>query len=359
MMGWYPGYDRMRQNNLWKDNMPRAAAPKRAKSATPQAKPAQAPPELPEQTLPEPEETPEEPPEAPAPQAAPKAAPRARKAPASDDGWFAQLDDVEQYVNALYYGREGSTKTTCAAAASRLPGNGRVLVINAEGGLKKVALKSRGINTARIVQYPNPATGEVITRDGLLKVYRTVASDLANDPSSWDAVVFDSITEIAAQLLGGIANKRTKFLIDSGKTNVDPDFVDRSDYGTLTKMLRDVLRKFRDLPCHFVCTALERRDVDEDTAKVAYGPAITPALATDLVGYVDIVLMTKAPDESGPARALSGGNSRFRAKDRFGVLPRVLAEPTFDRVVAYTTGELTEATDPVQATLATDNDKKS
>jgi hypothetical protein len=66
-----------------------------------------------------------------------------------------------------------------------------------------------------------------------------------------------------------------------------------------------------------------------------------------------MVLMYRAPDDEKPARALCHGSARYRAKDRFGVLPRVLAEPQFDRVVEYVQGKLTEDTDPLQDLLAT------
>jgi hypothetical protein len=144
--------------------------------------------------------------------------------------------------------------------------------------------------------------------------------------------------------------RRVKRIQDRG-VDVDPDFIDRADYGTMSKLFRDMLRKFRDLPCHFAITALERRDVDDDSGKVQYGPSVTPGLQTDLLGYVDFVIMTKAEDEDGPFRGLTRSNSRYRAKDRFDVLPKIMVDPTFLRVMDYVTGEMDmddPSTDPEQ-----------
>lgn len=279
---------------------------------------------------------------------------KAASAPASppetdeDDDLFGDLSE-DDHVKVLLYGKEGSTKTTSGAKMSAF---GKILVINAEGGLKKIPLRKRGANLDNIVVYPR--RGQTLTRTGLAAVLRKVEADLMENPNSWYGIFLDSATEVTQIILGVAQKKRIKTNVNAGKVGaaVDPDFIDIADYGTMSKMVREILRTLRDIPCHVVISALERRDIDKDTGKPAYGPAISPALATDMMGYVDLVLMLKAPDEDGPARALCKANSRYRAKDRFDVLPRVLAEPSWDRIVGYVTGELTEETDPIQKSLS-------
>jgi hypothetical protein len=284
------------------------------------------------------------------------AAPAKATTPAQElpgDGWFVELDETVDYTNTLYYGREGSYKTTGAATLANLPGfppHAKLIFINAEGGLKKKALQKRGVDTSRIVVWPDPKSGERINRINLDKLYRKIKAMLEEDPDSVIGVVFDSITEIHQAILDFVQEKRVDMIRNSGKP-VDEDFVDIADYGTMSKMVRDLLRKFRDLPCHFVVTALERRDIDKDTGKPQYGPAVTPGLQTDLLGYVDFVIMCKAEDEDGPGRGLTRANSRYRAKDRFDVLPRVMAEPTMERIIGYLMDDITENDDPAQATL--------
>lgn len=264
--------------------------------------------------------------------------------------WFVSIDETIDLVNAVFYGREGSGKTTAAARMANLPLPGKVLFINAEGGLKVGPLRKRGVDTSKIVVWPDPKKGQRVTHKGLAELCRRVKADLQKDPDSWIGVVMDSATEVHTAILDTVQAKRVEKIKMKG-AEVDEDFVDIADYGTMSKLFRDLLRQFRDLPCHFVVTALERRDVDKDTGKAQYGPAVTPGLQTDLLGYVDFVLAFKEADEDGPYRALTKRTSRYRAKDRFDVLPKVLAEPMFDRIIGYVDGILEEDADPFQDDL--------
>jgi hypothetical protein len=263
--------------------------------------------------------------------------------------WFVPMDESKEWANVLLWGREGAGKSTAIARLSNLPGHGKILMINAEGGLKPTALRKRGVDTSRLLIWPKP--GQRITRLGLENVYRNVHADLMKDPDAWLATAWDSASEIYQVILSGVQEKRVKSLQRQGK-DPDVDFVDRADYGTMSKMVRDLLRKFRDLPCHFFVTALERKDKDEETKKLVVGPSITPALQQDILGYVDMSLYMKAGDEQGPFRAMTHGSARYRVKDRFDVLPRILSEPMGDRIIAYLHGDLTEDADPFQDDLS-------
>lgn len=279
-------------------------------------------------------------------------APKPKPAKKPTSGLFATLEEREEYLNILLFGREGSGKTTAACSLANL-GYGNVLVINAEGGLKKNTLKRNGVDVSKVMVWPNE--GQPITYHGLIEVYQQVKADLDNDPKSWAGVIFDSATEIVPALIDQVAKDRMEKAARRGNPveGIDEFFTDRSDYGTMSKMFRDLLRKFRDLPTHFVVTALERRDVDEDSGKVQYGPAVTPGVQADLLGYVDLVLACSAADaeEGLPYRALTRSSGKYRGKDRLGVLPMVLVDPTVQRILDYESGKLTEETDPTQKAL--------
>lgn len=267
------------------------------------------------------------------------------------DDLFVSYDETEEHLNVLYWGREGSGKTIDLAMATQL---GKVLFINAEGGLKKRALLANGVNTSNLVVFPRP--GQELTYASFEQALFRVKSDLMDDPKSWFMVGVDSITEIAAAFTEAVSDEtfaRNKAKNPNWTPGLnDQFFTDRGDYGVSTKMIRKLTRMLRDLPVHTAITALERRDVDEDTSKVAYGPAVGPALQTSLLGYVDVVLYTKAADEDRPYfRAQTKKVGTARAKDRLGVIPTVLVDPTFPRLLAYNEGTLTEETDPVQEAL--------
>lgn len=272
---------------------------------------------------------------------------------AASDAWFAPLDETSDFVNVLYWGREGATKTTSAATAANIaPEGSKVLFINAEGGLKIKALKKHGVDTSKIVIFPDPKSDDTIDDETLERVFLRVQADLIKDQNSWYAVVFDSLTDIGQRLTDQAQERRTqKLLAGPGAATVDPNFVDRDDYGVSAKIIRKNLRRWRDLPCHFIVTALERRDVDEDTNEVSYGPAVAPAVATDLLGYVDFALFCRAGDGAKPVRALTKEGGKYRVKDRLEVLPKVFVEPTFDRLMDYFNDTLVESEDAFQESL--------
>lgn len=285
----------------------------------------------------------------PTPDATPDDAPRVPKKTARSSGPkvlsardLAPLDDADDFINALYYGREGSGKSTGLAFLANL---GPTVIINAEGGLKKRALRSHGIDTANVFTFPKP--GVKITYDQLEQLYQMMYRDLVKDPNSWAGVGMDSITEIATTVLDEVSDARVQAVLRRGD-DIDPWWTDRDDYNGMSKRVRRLLRRFRDLPCHFVVTALERRQEDEDTGEVLYGPAVNPGLANDLLGYMDIVLACKAEDDRGPYRAAVRNARRYRVKDRYRVLPDVLANPNILRILDYLDGELTEEVDDDQ-----------
>lgn len=273
------------------------------------------------------------------------------------DDLFVSYEETEEYLNVLYWGREGSGKTIDLVDATK---HGRVLLVNAEGGLKKRALLANGVNTANLVVYPRP--GQEITWESFQALIFRIKSDLMDDPKSWFLIGVDSLTELNQAFIDTAGDER--FARDKRKNQAwkpglsDEFFTDRGDYGVSTKVLRKAIRMLRDLPVHVAMTALERRDVDEDTSKVAYGPALNGALQTSVLGYVDLVLYCKAADEERPYfRAQTKAVGKARAKDRIGIYPKVLVNPTFSRVLAYNEGTIVEETDPDQAILAASADE--
>ena len=256
----------------------------------------------------------------------------------SSDDWFSSLETDTEYTKALFYGKEGTGKTTAAAKAANM---GRVLVVNAEGGLKKTALRNQGVAVENIAVWPRPDSGETVTAAGLVELHQRLLRDLTDDPASWYAVIIDSITEVANVVREQATDKR----VAKARVELDPDFVDRDDYGVMTNQLRKAIRRFRDLPCHVVLIGLEKDD--EDLKQ--FRPALSPALNTDVLGYVDLIGRFGSPD--GTYRARFRGTERIRAKDRFGVLPDSLAEPGFDRIQMWLTGDLTTENDPLQQDL--------
>lgn len=252
---------------------------------------------------------------------------------------LTSLDEHEEFVNAMYYGEAGSGKTTAAASMAKL-GTGKVIYIDAEAGLKVQPMRRLQIPTAQIMRY------RVETFDDLENLRLQVKAKLEDEPGSILGCVFDSMTEIQKKLLEGITAARyakSKAQAQRGGFEIkdDPFATDRDEWGKMTEMCRRVARSFRDLDCHTVFVCLERRDVDkEGDGGIFYRPALTPAFATDLMGYVDVALymqQEEVSDLSDYSRfvAITRPIGKYRGKDRYGALPPSFPNPTFDRVVDF------------------------
>lgn len=263
-----------------------------------------------------------------------------------DDLW-GEFEDQREFINALYCGNGGTGKTTSALTMAN---TGQVLVISSESGLKKRALQRRGIDTSRIMVYPR--AGDVITYRGIENAFWRIKADLMRDPESWAGTVWDSVTEIVKQLTKQVSNaaydKGARMAERKGEEfERDPFFIARDDYGVMTQQVRDLVRMYRDLPCHFVVTSTLRREKDDD-GEVVYVPDVTPALQSDLYAWMDVVCITQVTDVGGEDEysGLFRPVGKYLGKDRFGALPRRMINPTFERLQAYVDEELDSENDP-------------
>lgn len=260
---------------------------------------------------------------------------------------YGVLDDEEDLVNILYYGEPGTGKTTAMASLARL---GKVVYIEAESGLKSRALKrfDPKFPTKNIELVQDSVQQSVINFGKLKALCDQLRIDLAEDPNAVAGVIFDSVTEIQKKILRQVMDKRIQRFNERGmEVEAHKNVVE--DYGICTEIMRDLIRMYRDLPCHVGFAGLEVRDEDDDGA-ITYRPNLTPKLAADLTGYVDLVCYT-TDRVTGGTRYFLGSfrrGGKYQAKDRFGVMPELLVNPSYDRVVQYINGELTEETDKQQ-----------
>lgn len=262
-----------------------------------------------------------------------------------------KVADQRELVNAVYYGDGGTGKTTALASMANL---GRVLYIDAEAGVKRRPLEAQGVEVGNIEVLVLPDRPSFTQ---LEDAYWEVKADLDDDPGAWAGVVWDSGTEIHQAFIEQAVTRRVK-RAETAKNKgatiqeilLDRFFIDQGDYGVMTAQIRDLLRRYRDLPCHFGMSFLERRDTDKDSGRIRIGPAVTPGLQNDVIGNPDVVCHTMV--EAGVFVGIFQPDGVKVGKDRYGTMPVPLVDPTFDRVVAYAQEELTASTDPRQAILA-------
>lgn len=271
-----------------------------------------------------------------APTAATPAA-NAAKAPARKPSGTA-LNTLSDIVRCMYYGDPGKGKTTAMAGMARL---GKVKFFDAERRLKPGPLRRLGIPIENIQVF------NVTTYEQMLKDIETIANEI-EDGEPIVGVCWDSATETARILLENLVNTAASRAQRAGKDR-DPWKTFQEDYGDLTEQMRRIIRRLRDLEVHLAITCLAKRDNDEEGA-VRISPALTPAVQRDFLGYMDVVGHARLEfvDEQEEYSILTRPIGRFEAKDSFGILPRTLVNPSFDRIVAYVNGELAASKDPVQ-----------
>lgn len=257
-------------------------------------------------------------------------------------------DQQTEFAKVLFYGPPGSGKTSDLASMAN---RGVVIHIDAEAGVKPTALKRLNIDVTQLERFPDSERGEDMSYDCLDTLYWDTKARLDDDPTSVFGVMWDSVTETSKLLMESILAEGVRRTNAKGMERGQFD-VYKEDWGILTEQMRHLIRRFRDLPCHVGFAGHARRDQDDD-GRVKYGVALGPALQGDLHGYVDVICLTEA-------RALEGWRDgeifigRFRAggkyevKDRFGLLPTEMVDPTMERIIAYINEELTADTDPIQ-----------
>lgn len=266
---------------------------------------------------------------------------------------MASLADEDQFVKVLFWGAYGSGKTTSMAYLANL---GLVKWVRADKGLKAGPLRKLGVDVNNIepVDELRPSHLERRVEEWL--------GLLHDNPGSLAGVVVDTVTEFIArrvEVYTDQAWETYKGAMRSSHQEIDPTkrftAADTRDiYQPVTQEVSRLVRHIVDLPCHVAFSAQTRRDVDEGSGHVQYGPAANPAVQGNLIGYCDLVIETKQEGdyEDGDGEAVIVGFPRPRegreGKDRYGVMPRILVTPTMDRVIAYVKGDLDFKTDPIQ-----------
>lgn len=254
------------------------------------------------------------------------------------------LADQEDFVKVLYYGEQGTGKTIDLATLAR---RGPVIFVNAEGGLKKRPLRQFDVPPENL--WIEPARGF----EQLDALYWQCKREIEqNKEGRAIGIEFDSMSEITKiftenQIGGRIVRAREKadaLGILPKDTDINPFKTHLDDYGVMTEQLRHLCRRFRDLPMHVGFSALSRRDVDASGGEmtgdaVTYRPALTPAFGNDLRAYADIVIATRITAD-GQYVGITKPRFQLVGKDRFGMLPTTMVDPTFDRIVAVLNEEL-------------------
>lgn len=258
------------------------------------------------------------------------------------------LDQLQEYLRLLYYSDPGGGKTTCIAEAARY---GKVIYVDSENGLKARALARHGIPTGNI------EPRRITTYKDMIAFHQEMIERLADGEDIF-AVAWDTASKTSTSLLDAIgiesARKEQRKAEKSGKDEwliKTEDDIYQDDYGILGTQMRRIIRRLHGLDCHLLIGCHQRKDKDDD-GTVTIGPALSPAVRGDLVGYMDVVIHCQVTAFDGEEEEEFSGLCRPRgvvmAKDRFGMLPVRLIDPNFTRVLGYIEGTIDREKDPKQ-----------
>lgn len=278
-------------------------------------------------------------------------------------GKIQKINEVPVYVKMLVYGTIGTGKTRFASTAPN------VLFGNSESGTLSISGKDidayhiscfldlndmaeflmehcilrdklrRGIKAGATAKQLNAV------RDLLWQLCHTDdAPRNGAEPALYDSVVIDSLTDVQKKSLDEIMNDAKRL------EKHDPDKANLEDYGKNTTQVRRVCRFFRDLPMNVIFVCLPADD-KEDSGEPIVRPLLTPKLAEEVMGYVDVVgylfvKKAKVDDQMVLQRKLLVQQyDKFRAKIRVpeGVNPPMaIVDPTFDKVYDIVIGQSKE-----------------
>lgn len=208
-------------------------------------------------------------------------------------------DTASSTIKALIYGASGSGKTYLASTINR-----KTLIISAESGL--LSLKGKDIS---VIDLTLDDEGNLLPREKRINRLNEVYNWLLTEEAmkQFECIYLDSLTEINLNLLEGLA----------------VIFPDRKDslvmYGELSKKMRTIITKFRDLPHYSVVfTALEETEKDDNGFRFQT-VQLVGSFAARIPGYFDEVFYLFVDKDSNRS-LITNKNDRVIAKDRSGKL---------------------------------------
>ena len=252
------------------------------------------------------------------------------------------------YCHVCYYGDPGSGKTSHAATLANL---GRVPYFLAEPGLKFGALKRRGVNTDNLMPVRN------VTSALMMEKFWQIKSRLDTEPGYYSGAVLDTLGVLVNKEVAAIRKRDwEKAVAKAEAAGEEYEGPPRNKFGKawdvfgeMTADLREVIENYVDLPMHLAFLSHVRRDDDEDTATIQYGPASSPAVQHDVIAWFDMIIRCERRGDWFIGHTVTDDDGRWMAKDRDDVLPRpIMAIPTMERIVGYVNGDLTEKNDLIQ-----------
>lgn len=148
---------------------------------------------------------------------------------------IVSLEEDDEYVNLLVYGKSGVGKTVFAGSADR------VLFLAPEDD-GTISAKRQGSKASKI---------PVKSWNDLVEAYEGIVEDIEEIQENFDWIVIDSITHMQRLLMRGILEEA----VEENESR-DPDIPQMQDWQKYQNMFLRFIQQFNELPINVLYTAL-------------------------------------------------------------------------------------------------------
>lgn len=237
-------------------------------------------------------------------------------------------------LKILIYGQPGAGKTYFLGSASFAPEIfGKVLILCPDPGTLTLAFDDRMEEQCEI---------DIIqTSEQLDTWYEWLKVEMPKLPPEerFGTVCLDGYTDLSKMIM-----EETLKELHAQNHQRDPDKPDVDHHQRLGILARREIRRFRDLPVNFICTALEHTVTDSGTGKMYITPSAGGQMKSELPSYFEIVgyLYTEclhSKDAQGKLvetivrRMRVQPDGKCLAKDRTRRLGSVIENPSLPDIV--------------------------
>lgn len=226
--------------------------------------------------------------------------------------------EASPHVKVLLYGRNGSGKTRTGATAPKC------LWIDVD---------EKGTKSIR--NYPNVEVFHAQNWEDVVWAYWYLKSG----DHDYESVGIDTLTTMQ-----NICMRHVLKEAEDRDPAKDPAMASMRDWGKVGQLMKEHLLYFRNLPMHVVFIAQER-SIDNEEGETERVPDLSPGSRTTATACVDFIghirkkevraVNRKSKKETKAWRTimLVGPHEVYLTKDRSGVLPRLVADPTIGRII--------------------------
>lgn len=225
------------------------------------------------------------------------------------------MDQVDQYLRMIIYGRPGVGKTVLAATAADVPEMRDVLMADVDNGTMSIS-RRKDIDRIPVTEY-----GHIARIKEFLDTHCRLrdAGDLQKlaaynerfmgfetpEPRQYRTLLIDTVSEAYTLVMYQL------FGIKVGNIRLDQEIPKQEweHYRKAADMIAASIREFRRMPINLILTAHEIVKEDKFTGRQARVPGVQGQLSTAIQGHVDVVgwltTGTETPDASKPTQTVT------------------------------------------------------